>query len=51
MPTPKAGENRGKFVSRCIQYLRHEGDNRPTRQVAGKCFGIYDNSKKKGGKK
>lgn len=50
MPKPKAGEKRSKFVSRCIRAIRNEGDKRPTRQVAGKCFGIYDTWKKKGGR-
>lgn len=50
MPTPAKGESRSKFVSRCIAHIRRkEGSKAPTREVAGKCFGIYDH-KKKGGK-
>lgn len=51
MPTPNKGEKREDFVGRCISVLRHEGDKRDNRIVAGKCYGIYDNWKKKGGKK
>jgi len=51
MPSPKKGESRSKFVSRCISTIRHEGDKRPTREVAGQCFGMYDHAGKKGGKK
>ena len=55
MPTPKKGESRQSFVSRCISTLRHEGDERDNRIVSGQCFGMYDSWKKKqrkkGGKK
>lgn len=52
MPAPKKGESRSKFASRCIATIRREGDKRPTREVAGQCFGMYDShKKKKGGKK
>lgn len=51
MPTPSKGESRSKFASRCIATIRREGDKRPTREVAGQCFGMYDNWKKKQGKK
>ena len=49
MPAPKKGEKRKDYVGRCISRLRHEGDNRDNRILAGQCYGMYDNAKKKGG--
>jgi len=47
MPTPKKGESRNDFVSRCIRQLRREGKHEQ-KAIVGKCEGIFDyNIKKK----
>lgn len=47
MPTPTKGETRKKFVSRCIPILKKEDPEISNEHAAGKCYGIYDNWKKK----
>lgn len=46
MPEPRKGESRKDFVSRCIPYVMNEDSNLTSEQAAGKCYGIYDNTKK-----
>ena len=40
MPTPKKGESRNDFVSRCIRQLRREGRHEQ-KEIVGKCEGMY----------
>lgn len=51
MPTPKAGESRDDFASRCISAKIKEGKHPNTpegrKKAAGECYGIYDGWKKK----
>lgn len=47
MPTPAKGESRQKFVSRCIPIVKKENSDLTNEQAAGRCYGIYDNWKKK----
>ena len=42
--SPKPGESKQDFVSRCIPLALKEGDTKE--EAAGKCYGIYDNAKK-----
>ncbi len=47
MPTPRKGESRQAFVSRCIPFVMKEGKAKNTKHASGLCYGIYDSSKKK----
>lgn len=46
MPTPREGESRQDFVSRCIPIVLKEDDGLTQEQAAGKCYGIYDSHNK-----
>lgn len=46
MPTPREGEDKSSYISRCIKYCM---DNEGTEQKAavGKCYGMWDSYQKK----
>ena len=44
MPKPKKYESQSKFVNRCVKVVIGEGNTR--QQALGKCYGIYQGSKK-----
>jgi hypothetical protein len=47
MPTPKKGESKSKFISRCVSYLYHNEGITDTDHAVAKCNGIWEQSKKK----
>ena len=52
MPTPNKGESRNDFASRCISVVMKQEKRFPNtpegrKKAAGRCYGIYDNWKKK----
>jgi len=49
MPTPSKGEDRNKFVARCIRQLRREGKHE-IKEIVGKCEGMYNYYTKQEGK-
>ena len=47
MPTPRKGESREAFISRCVGYVReHEGIT-DSSHAAAKCNGIWEQHQKK----
>lgn len=46
MPTPKQGESRSAFVSRCIPYVQREDTSLSDKQAAGKCHGLWKQHRK-----
>ncbi len=51
MPEPNPGESRSSFVSRCVQYLKHEDPSKSLNACLGKCYGIWRGKKGETGKK
>jgi hypothetical protein len=49
MPTPREGESKKKFVSRCIAYLFDNEGETDRAHAAAKCYGMYDQWRKKHG--
>lgn len=47
MPTPRAGESKDKFVSRCISYMSNEKPNMSKDQRVAVCFSLWKQHKKK----
>ena len=50
MPKIKKGEPRQKWVNRCIPAVIKEG-GKSQEQASGQCYGMYDYSQEKAGKK
>ena len=44
MPTPRKNERKEQFISRCMAY--RDLQDKPTKQRAGECYGIWDEHKK-----
>lgn len=38
LPTPRKGESRSKFISRCISTVMHKGEAKDNKQAAAMCF-------------
>lgn len=49
MPRPQKGEAKGHYISRCIRYVTHK-EGKPQKEAVGKCYGMYEQYKKKGSK-
>ncbi len=47
MPTPRKGESKQAFTSRCISVVKKEDPSISNEHAAGKCHGIYDSWKNK----
>ena len=47
MPTPKKGEKRSEFVSRCVSYVMHNEGIKDPKHAVAKCNGIWEQSKKR----
>ena len=47
MPTPKKGEKRDAFISRCMSQVSDEDPKKPLKARLGKCFGIWRQGPKK----
>ena len=47
MPKPLPDEKRSDYVSRCVQTLKHEEPGKPIKECLGKCYGMFDQAKKK----
>lgn len=45
IPKPRAGENRGAFVSRCISQLADEDPQTPNEQRVAICFSAWRRAK------
>lgn len=43
MPTPRKGESKNDFMSRCIKEVKKEGKSQDA--AVGKCQGIWDNNR------
>ena len=41
VPTPRSGESQQKFVSRCIQSLKHTDPDRPDKQIQAICYSTW----------
>jgi len=48
MPKPVKGEKKQHFVSRCVSYLHHVEGVKDDDHAIAKCYGIYEQWKKKG---
>lgn len=46
MPTPRPGETRSDFVSRCIPYVKENEGVEDNSHAAAKCHGIWEQHKK-----
>lgn len=44
MPTPKKGESKSKYMSRCVPVVVGEGKTQD--QAVAQCSGMFDNRKK-----
>jgi hypothetical protein len=47
MPTPKKGESKKDYVSRCIPIVLEEGTAKDQQQAAAICYSMYDQHKEK----
>ena len=47
MPTPRKGESKADYVSRCIPVVMSEGTAKNASQAAAICHSMYDDWKKK----
>jgi len=47
MPTPRKGESKSKFVSRCIGVVKGENSKLTDKQASGRCYGIWDEHQKR----
>lgn len=47
MPKPTKGESQAEFISRAMRAFHDEGSNMSQKQMLGKAYGMYRNSKKK----
>lgn len=45
VPKPRRGENKNKFISRCISTLSHEDPNRDPKQVQAICHTAWEQGK------
>lgn len=48
MPTPKKGEKRNSYISRCVRVRQHEHPGENVKQSAAICYSMW--RKHKGGK-
>ena len=49
MPKPRKGEEKGKFISRCVSVV-HGKEGKPMNEALGRCYGIWESHRKKGKK-
>lgn len=42
MPRPNPGEKRSDYISRCIKQVREEEPGKPTKEIVGKCYGMWE---------
>lgn len=46
MPEPEAGEDKDKFISRCIEVVMNEGTAKDTEQAAAICYSKWEDAQK-----
>lgn len=47
MPTPRKGEEKTEYISRCIKYVM-DNEDAEQKQAIGKCYGMWNYYQKKG---